>query len=85
MMRIVNLYLLFSIKVCYDNLGGEIMRTIEIPDGYKIGPLIEKQDNRLTIVITKSMREKIFNEAKEKDISLSAVVNKALKMYFNEK
>jgi len=61
------------------------LKTIHVPDGYKLGPFVEKQDKRLTIVITNSMRENIFNEAKEKDISLSAVVNKALKMYFNKK
>lgn len=64
------------------------MRTIQVPDDYKVNPLtdfIEKRNKRLTIVTTRSMIEKIKNEAKTKDISYSEIMNRALKMYFNEK
>jgi len=64
------------------------VRTIQVPDDYKVNPLtdfIEKRNKRLTIVTTRSMIEKIKNEAKTKDISYSEIMNRALKMYFNEK
>lgn len=64
------------------------MKTIQVPDDYKVNPLtdfIEKRNKRLTIVTTRTMIQKIRNEAKTKDISYSEIMNRALKMYFNEK
>jgi len=50
-----------------------------------LNDFIEKRNQRLTIVTTKSMVKKIINEAKQKDISYSEIMNRALKLYFNEK